>query len=86
MQKSEGRLQSLLDTLRASSNGNANRLALRQLHDLASIWSNQLVTLSFKRQELSAQLDKAERERAIMEERRDLVVLDLILDWNAMRR
>lgn len=85
MQKSERRLQSLLDTLRSLPNLSSTQTAHRQLHDIATLWTNQLVALSSKRQQMTQDLENVRRTRAAMEDKRDLIILDLVLDWNAMR-
>ncbi|BGO97855.1 hypothetical protein NBRC10513v2_001852 [Rhodotorula toruloides] len=85
MQKSERRLQSLLDTLRSLPTPSSTQTAHRQLQHLATHYTNQLVEFSFKRQQIAQEVEEMRRKRAAMEDKRDLIILDLVLDWNAMR-
>ncbi|BGP30233.1 hypothetical protein JCM10296v2_001985 [Rhodotorula toruloides] len=85
MQKSERRLQTLLDTLRSLPTLSSTQATHRRLHKLATHWTNQLVEFSFKRQQITQDLEEMRRERAAMEDKRDLIILDLVLDWNSVR-
>ncbi|GAA6001097.1 hypothetical protein JCM10207_007411 [Rhodosporidiobolus poonsookiae] len=87
--QSEHRVRTLLDTLstsRATSTSLASSLALNQLHTLTQRYSTHLSRLALDRERISLDLGALERTRAQREEKRDEVVLDLVIEWEQQRK
>ncbi|SCV69027.1 BQ2448_2047 [Microbotryum intermedium] len=82
---SEHRLKRNLTLVSSSSTASVTRSELLRLHTISVESTNKLALLSVERREASQRLRQAEDERERAEEKRDEVVLDLILIWDATR-
>ncbi|GAA5890280.1 hypothetical protein JCM6882_008781 [Rhodosporidiobolus microsporus] len=85
-QKSESRVRAILHSLQSSRTTRVSQLALNQLHTLARRYSTQLESLAVDRERLTGELRVKEGERDGLEERREEVVLDIVLEWDEQRR
>ncbi|GAA6026850.1 hypothetical protein JCM8097_005906 [Rhodosporidiobolus ruineniae] len=86
VRRSESRVRSLLHTLQSSHSSLVSHAALNQITALSRQYAAQLEGLAIERDRLALDLAVKETERARAEEKRDEVVLDLVLDWDEQRR
>lgn len=84
--ESESRVRTLLRTLQTSHSSLVSHAALNQITTLSRQYASTLEHLALERDGLARDLADRERERAYAEEKRDEVVLDLVLEWDEQRR
>ncbi|KDE07013.1 hypothetical protein MVLG_02748 [Microbotryum lychnidis-dioicae p1A1 Lamole] len=82
---SEHLLKRKLTLVSSSSTASVTRSELLRLHTISVESTNKLALLSVERREAGQRLRRAEVERERAEEKRDEVVLDLVLIWNEVR-